>query len=96
MAFVGGLMGPYMRPIPIGASAAMGFSLLVAFVITPWAAIRIMQTQHAEGAVREDRLTTLYRRFMSRLLATTRAHCCFWALSRCCSLQRPRSSHSAW
>ena len=38
MAFVGGLMGPYMRPIPIGASAAMIFSLLVAFVVTPWAA----------------------------------------------------------
>jgi len=77
MAFVGGLMGPYMRPIPIGASAAMGFSLLVAFIITPWAAIRIMQTHHAEGSVREDRLTTLYRRFMSRLLATTRAQLVF-------------------
>ncbi|MEO8798349.1 MAG: efflux RND transporter permease subunit, partial [Polyangiaceae bacterium] len=41
MAFVGGLMGPYMRPIPIGASAAMIFSLLVAFVVTPWATIRL-------------------------------------------------------
>ena len=38
MAFVGGLMGPYMRPIPVGATAAMIFSLLVAFVVTPWAA----------------------------------------------------------
>ena len=37
MAFVGGLMGPYMRPIPVGASAAMVFSLLVAFIVTPWA-----------------------------------------------------------
>ena len=36
MAFVRGLMGPYMRPIPIGASAAMLFSLLVAFIVTPW------------------------------------------------------------
>ncbi len=35
MAFVGGLMGPYMRPIPVGASAAMIFSLLVAFIVTP-------------------------------------------------------------
>jgi multidrug efflux pump subunit AcrB len=35
MAFVGGLMGPYMRPIPVGASAAMVFSLVVAFVVTP-------------------------------------------------------------
>src|ERR1019366_6593984 len=43
MAFVGGLMGPYMRPIPIGASAAMFFSLAISFVVTPWAAIRILQ-----------------------------------------------------
>ncbi|MEQ1853582.1 MAG: efflux RND transporter permease subunit, partial [Chthoniobacteraceae bacterium] len=42
MAFVGGLMGPYMRPIPIGASTAMFWSLLVAFIVTPWAAIRIL------------------------------------------------------
>ena len=43
MAFVGGLMGPYMRPIPIGASAAMAFSLAIAFIVTPWAAIRILR-----------------------------------------------------
>jgi multidrug efflux pump subunit AcrB len=43
MAFVGGLMGPYMRPIPIGSSAAMAFSLGIAFVVTPWAAIRILR-----------------------------------------------------
>ena len=43
MAFVGGLMGPYMRPIPIGAGAAMLFSLLIAFVVTPWAAVRILK-----------------------------------------------------
>ncbi len=36
MAFVSGLMGPYMRPIPINASIAMFFSLLVAFVVIPW------------------------------------------------------------
>jgi multidrug efflux pump subunit AcrB len=42
MAFVGGLMGPYMRPIPIGSSAAMMFSLAIAFIVTPWAAIRIL------------------------------------------------------
>ncbi|HZT28422.1 MAG TPA: efflux RND transporter permease subunit [Bryobacteraceae bacterium] len=69
MAFVGGLMGPYMRPIPIGASAAMLFSLLVAFVVTPWAAVRILKTgnghAHGEG---EDRLTRLYRTVMGNLL----------------------------
>jgi multidrug efflux pump subunit AcrB len=43
MAFVGGLMGPYMRPIPVGASAAMFWSLLIAFVVTPWASIRILR-----------------------------------------------------
>ena len=77
MAFVGGLMGPYMRPIPIGASAAMAFSLLVAFVVTPWAAVRLMHAHHADAGTREDRFTTLYRRFMGRLLATTRAQLLF-------------------
>jgi multidrug efflux pump subunit AcrB len=42
MAFVGGLMGPYMRPIPVGSSAAMFFSLAIAFIVTPWASIRIL------------------------------------------------------
>ena len=43
MAFVGGLMGPYMRPIPTGSSAAMFWSLAIAFMVTPWAAIRILR-----------------------------------------------------
>ena len=43
MAFVGGLMGPYMRPIPIGSSAAMFWSMLIAFIVTPWASIRILR-----------------------------------------------------
>ena len=43
MAFVGGLMGPYMRPIPVGATAAMLFSLLVAFIVTPWASLRLIK-----------------------------------------------------
>ncbi|MEY4938852.1 MAG: hypothetical protein RIQ93_587 [Verrucomicrobiota bacterium] len=48
MAFVSGLMGPYMRPIPIGSSAAMVFSLLVAFAVTPWAALRMLRGHHAK------------------------------------------------
>ncbi|MEN9575464.1 MAG: hypothetical protein RL514_3319 [Verrucomicrobiota bacterium] len=48
MAFVGGLMGPYMRPIPIGASAAMGWSLAIAFIVTPWAAVRILRWRGGE------------------------------------------------
>ena len=43
MAFVSGMMGPYMRPIPIGSSAAMLFSLLVAFAVTPWAALKVLR-----------------------------------------------------
>ena len=43
MAFVRGLMGPYMRPIPVGSSAAMLFSLFIAFVISPWAALRLFK-----------------------------------------------------
>ena len=43
MAFVGGLMGPYMRPIPIGASAAMFWSLAIAFIVTTWSSIRILR-----------------------------------------------------
>ena len=62
MAFVGGLMGPYMRPIPIGASAAMVFSLLVAFMVTPWAAVRILKSSSAHHAgEREAFVTRLYR-----------------------------------
>jgi multidrug efflux pump subunit AcrB len=69
MAFVSGLMGPYMRPIPIGASAAMAFSLIVAFLVTPWAAVRILgRAAHAAGHEGEDRLTRLYRRVMNPLL----------------------------
>jgi len=68
MAFVGGLMGPYMRPIPIGASAAMLFSLLVAFIVTPWAAVRILKPAvHHEGE-REGFVTRMYRVFMGGLL----------------------------
>ncbi len=74
MAFVGGLMGPYMRPIPVGASAAMLFSLIVAFVVTPWAAIRALKeksgNEHAHDA--EGKITKLYRRYMGGLVANSR------------------------
>ncbi len=51
MAFVSGLMGPYMRPIPVGSSAAMLFSLLVAFAVTPWAALKVLRG-HASPSAR--------------------------------------------
>jgi hypothetical protein len=51
MAFVSGLMGPYMRPIPIGASAAMLISLLIAFIISPWLSFIVLKKAgtHKEG-----------------------------------------------
>jgi multidrug efflux pump subunit AcrB len=72
MGFVGGLMGPYMRPIPIGSSAAMIFSMIVAFVVTPWAALRMLRGatvshEHHEGE-KEDWTTRLYRRVMDPLI----------------------------
>ena len=73
MAFVGGLMGPYMRPIPVGASVAMLFSLFIAFIISPWAAYRMLKGEkvapHHEG--QEDWTTRLYRRVMTPLIRST-------------------------
>ncbi len=51
MAFVRGLMGPYMRPIPVGASAAMVFSVVISFVVTPWAAYRFLKGNPDHHAV---------------------------------------------
>jgi multidrug efflux pump subunit AcrB len=71
MGFVGGLMGPYMRPIPIGATAAMAFSLVVAFVVTPWVAIRVFGRGRGPGhEAAESRLTRAYRQWMQWLLST--------------------------
>ena len=69
MAFVRGLSGPYMRPIPVGASAAMVFSLVVAFVVTPWAAVRLLKPA-AHDRREEDLLTRLYRRVMGPLIVS--------------------------
>jgi multidrug efflux pump subunit AcrB len=73
MAFVRGLMGPYMRPIPVGASAAMLFSLIVAFVVTPWASLRLLKPSGGHGGADEHEeegwSTKLYRRVMNPLVA---------------------------
>jgi multidrug efflux pump subunit AcrB len=82
LAFVGGLMGPYMKPIPIGASIAMIFSLAVAFIVSPWAARRVLksgaavsdQERHGQSAGQdhqggEGRLDRIYRSIMDRLLS---------------------------
>ncbi|MDX1998524.1 MAG: efflux RND transporter permease subunit [Thermoanaerobaculia bacterium] len=84
MAFVGGLMGPYMAPIPTGASAAMLFSLGVAFLVSPWAAVRIFKRHaesHAEETAKPEGWTTRgYRRLMTRLLRRPAARWSFFAL----------------
>lgn len=83
MAFVRGLMGPYMLPIPLGASAAMLFSMLVAFTVVPWAALRILgsgTSGHAEHE-HDDMLTRLYRRMMGALLHDWRARWAFLGLT---------------
>ena len=72
MAFVSGMMGPYMRPIPIGASAAMIASLGVAFVITPWLAFKLLKGHVAaehDGAPVESRFARFYRWLMEGLMA---------------------------
>ncbi|MDW7774257.1 MAG: efflux RND transporter permease subunit [Desulfobulbaceae bacterium] len=81
MAFVGGLMGPYMRPIPVGSSAAMIFSLIIAFTVTPWAAVRLLKKTCAasecatgpeehQDQMPDDFFTRLYHRVMDPLLAS--------------------------
>ena len=77
MAFVGGLMGPYMRPIPIGSSAAMIFSLIIAFTVTPFAATHILKRGHlhagnGEEKTPDDVFTRLYHRIMDPLLSHAR------------------------
>jgi len=84
MAVVGGLSGPYLRPIPVLASAAMAFSLLVAFVVTPWSAVRLLARRGGhEGPrrTRESRATRAYRWLMSRLVGSARWRWSFLGLT---------------
>ncbi|MEY6431223.1 efflux RND transporter permease subunit [Thioalkalicoccus limnaeus] len=87
MAFVSGLMGPYMSPIPINASIGMLISLAVAFVFTPWMA-RALLARHAGQAVahqesvpdREDRLGRLFERLIAPFLDGRRGRRNRWLL----------------
>lgn len=54
MAFVSGLMGPYMSPIPINASLGMAISLAIAFTVTPWLALKLMKHGHHGAAAHGD------------------------------------------
>ena len=72
MAFVRGLMGPYMKPIPVGASFAMIVSLFVAFIVTPWAAVKLLKVHHhaeeSSASPKVSRLDRIYQKVMEVLL----------------------------
>lgn len=66
MAFVSGLMGPYMSPIPINSSLGMLLSLLIAFIVTPWLALKLGAVgQAAHGP---DKLGDALSRIFARLM----------------------------
>jgi multidrug efflux pump subunit AcrB len=82
MAFVRGLMGPYMKPIPVGASLAMILSLFVAFTVTPWAAARLLHKEHHDEkelkeGVHSDKqqsmLDRIYLNVIDRLLSSKKS-----------------------
>ena len=70
MAFVSGLMGPYMSPIPINASMGMFISLIIAFVVTPWLANKILANQefHHEESSFDEKLYNLFKKHVSPYL----------------------------
>ena len=73
MAFVSGMMGPYMRPIPIGATVAMLASLGVAFIVTPYLAFRLLKghvapTLHLHDRAHEEEETTGFAQFYARIM----------------------------
>ncbi len=65
MAFVSGLMGPYMSPIPINASMGMLISLAIAFIVTPWLAHKFADAHHA--VVKDERDTRIAHFFRNLL-----------------------------
>jgi len=65
MAFVTGLMGPYMSPIPINASMGMLISLAIAFIVTPWLAHKLSDAHHA--VVKDERDTKIAHFFRNLL-----------------------------
>ena len=81
MAFVSGMMGPYMRPIPVGASFAMLASLAVAFVVTPYLALRLLRGHVGPARVAAagaGGVGGLYRRLMTGLMTSVRRRHLFY------------------
>ncbi|MEW8218287.1 MAG: efflux RND transporter permease subunit [Candidatus Thiodiazotropha taylori] len=85
MAFVTGLMGPYMSPIPINASTGMLISLVVAFVFTPWLTNRVLASRveqiagHAEGESSSG-LSSFFNTVMTPFLVGSRGNRMRWIL----------------
>jgi multidrug efflux pump subunit AcrB len=74
MAFVTGMMGPYMRPIPFNVPVAMITSLLVAFIVTPWASYRLMKTDHQTSpppSLEETKIYRIYKKILEPLLTNS-------------------------
>ena len=96
MAFVTGLMGPYMSPIPINASTGMLISLLVAFIITPWLAYKLLNRSHSQSDHAEhtdeahtddnelssvnDKTYVFFQYLMSPFISSAKAHRNRWIL----------------
>ena len=82
MAFVSGLMGPYMSPIPINSSLGMALSLGIAFTVTPWLALQFMR-EHSDHAAhahqpqnsknfQSSRLQAIFGKILSPFLESAR------------------------
>ncbi len=72
MAFVSGLMGPYMSPIPINASMGMMISLAVALIFTPWLCRKLFSAERHDAAAEvrtEGKLHRFFVRLMTPFLA---------------------------
>ena len=86
MAFVSGLMGPYMSPIPINASMGMLASLVVAFVFTPWLCnIMLRKTTHhavtpAEDPQQDNVMSQFFNRIMTPFLRENKGNRNRWLL----------------
>jgi multidrug efflux pump subunit AcrB len=75
MAFVSGLMGPYMSPIPINASMGMAISLAIAFTVTPWLALKLTKTDshaHHGPSKLTQGLQSTFTRVLTPLLQSAR------------------------
>ena len=86
MAFVSGLMGPYMSPIPINSSMGMLISLAIALIFTPWLCRRLLRSAHAApaGELGGSALTRVFERIVRPHLAgkagRARRHRLYWGI----------------